>query len=289
MELRREYWKYIESIVTPKEDDENQHSSMKRFWTYITHKRSESSGVAPLHSDGILHSHPVDQVNILNKQFQSAFSTKDTYSSDEFNTRCKLSGQYPSADDLDITENGVLKLLTSINPNKATGPDNLNQLLKELATEIVPILTIIFRKSFDTGEVPSDWRNANVSPVFKKGEKYKAENYRPISLTCICCKLIEHIITSHIMKRADRHNILYPLQHGFRSKRSCETQLIEFVDDITKNMSAGKQTDILIMDVSKAFDKVSHRPLLHKLEHYGIRGNINKWILLVSYPTAHKQ
>jgi hypothetical protein len=135
--------------------------------------------------------------------------------------------------------------------------------------------------------VPSDWRNDNVSPVFKKGEKYKAENYRPISLTCICCKLLEHIITSHIMKHADRLNILYPLQHGFRSKRSCETQLIEFVDDITKNMSAGKQTDILIMDFSKAFDKVSHILLLHKLEHYGIRGNINRWIVSFLYNRTH--
>ena len=104
-------------------------------------------------------------------------SSTYTYSPDEFNTRCKMSGQYPSADELDITENGVLKLLTSINPNKAAWPDNIKpKLLKELATEIAPILTIIFRKSFDTGEVPSDWRNANVSPVFKKGEKYKAEN-----------------------------------------------------------------------------------------------------------------
>ena len=84
---------------------------MKRFWTYIKHKRSESSGVAPLRSDGILHYHPVDQANILNKQFQSGFSTKDTYSPDEFNTRCKMWGQYPPADELDITENGVLKLL----------------------------------------------------------------------------------------------------------------------------------------------------------------------------------
>ena len=157
------------------------------------------------------YSHPIDQANILNKQFQSAFSTKDTYSPDEFNTRCKISGQYPSADELDITENGLMKLLTSINPNKAAGPDNIKpKLLKELATEIAPILTIIFRKSLDTGEVPSDWRNANVSPVLKRGAKYKAENYRPISLTCICCKLLEHIITSHIMKYANRHNILYP-------------------------------------------------------------------------------
>ena len=132
--------------------------------------------------------------------------------------------------------------------------------------------------SLNTGVVPRDWRCANVSPVYKKGEKYIAENYRPISLTCICCKLMEHIVTSHIMSHADNNSILYPLQHGFRSKRSCETQLVEFVQDITCNMAAGKQTDILIRDFSKAFDKVCHSLLVHKLRHYGIKGKVNQWI-----------
>ena len=80
------------------------------------------------------------------------------------------------------------------------------------------------------------------------------------------------------MKHADNHNILYPLRYGFRSKRSCETQLVEFVDDITVNMSNGKQTDILIMDFSKAFDKVNQSLLVYKLNHYGIRGKVNRWI-----------
>ena len=132
--------------------------------------------------------------------------------------------------------------------------------------------------SLETGEVPSDWLTANVTPIYKKGEKYKAENYRPVSLTCICCKLMEHVVTSHIMNHADKNNILYPLQHGFRKNRSCETQLIELIDDLTNNMSSGKQTDILVMDFSKAFDKVCHSLLLHKLDHYGIRGKVNKWI-----------
>ncbi|KAK3106955.1 hypothetical protein FSP39_003887 [Pinctada imbricata] len=84
--------------------------------------------------------------------------------------------------------------------------------------------------------------------------------------------------TSNIMKHADTFNIMYPLQHGFRQRRSCETQLIEFIDDITVNLSEGKQTDTLIIDFSKAFDKVSHSLLLHKLDHYGIRGKTNDWI-----------
>ena len=80
------------------------------------------------------------------------------------------------------------------------------------------------------------------------------------------------------MKHAEDNNILYPLQHGFRSKRSCETQLLECIDDLTKNMANGKQTDLLILDFSKAFDKVGHNLLLHKLNHYGIRGETLEWI-----------
>ena len=105
-------------------------------------------------------------------------------------------------------------------------------LLEELSVEIAPILTILFNKSVTTGIVPSDWRTAHVSPVYEKGQKYNSENYRPISLTCICCKLLEHLIVKHIMSHADTHNILYPLQHGFRTGRSCETQLLEFIDDV---------------------------------------------------------
>jgi hypothetical protein len=126
--------------------------------------------------------------------------------------------------------------------------------------------------------MPAIWKTANICPVFKKGKTFEAINYRPISLTCISCKLMEHIITSHIMKHADTHNILYPLQHGFQKGLSCEIQLMEFVDDITRNIDVGKQTDCLIMDFSKAFDKVSHSLLQHKLDHYGIRGKTGEWI-----------
>ena len=252
---------------------------MKRFWSYIKYKRTDNRGIAPMRQNGLLHSEPTEQANILNKQFQSAFSEKQTYTQQEFHEKCQMEGKYQTAPEINITCAGVMKLLQKLNPNKAAGPDNIRpKVLKELAPELAPILTIIFRKSLETGEIPPDWRLANVSPVYKKGDRHKAENYRPISLTCICCKLMEHIVTSHIMNHADKNNILYPLQHGFRSKRSCETQLIEFVDEITINMSSGKQTDVLIMDFSKAFDKVSHSLLVHKLDHYGIRGKTNTWI-----------
>ena len=279
-EIRRAYWKYIEDIITPDPNDDKKPNCMKRFWTFIKHKRSDGNQIPPLRSNGLLHPDSIGKANILNKQFQSAFSEKENFTDMEFKNRCDMTNNsHPSLQDLNITENEITKLLSNLNPYKAAGPDTItSRVLKELSTDIAPILTTIFRRSYETGDLPDIWKRANVSPIFKKGKRFDAVNYRPVSLTCICCKIIEHIVTSHIMSHADKHNILYPLQHGFRRGLSCETQLINFINDITMNMDAGKQTDCLIMDFSKAFDKVSHSLLTHKLYHYGIRGKTNKWI-----------
>ena len=135
--------------------------------------------------------------------------------------------------DICISEAGVNKLLKGLNPHKASGPDSITpRILKELADDISPILTLIFKQSYDTGELPLIWKSAFVSPIFKKGKRLETINYRPVSLTCISCKLLEHIITSNIMNHADNNKILNPLQHGFRKGLSFETQLVEFTDDI---------------------------------------------------------
>lgn len=182
-------------------------------------------------------------------------------------------------EDITITEPGVLKLLQTLKIHKAPGPDGISpRVLKELAPSIAPMLTMIFKKSYETAEVPSDWREAFVTPIYKKGNKHEAVNYRPVSLTCIACKLMEHIVTSQLMSHAKRYNILYLLQHGFRERRSCETQLLEFIADVTNNTHRGEQTDVLIMDFSKAFDRVSHPKLVKKLASYGVQGKTNAWI-----------
>ena len=143
---------------------------------------------------------------------------------------------YPDSGDINVTNTGVEKLLKNINPHKAAGPDKIGPMVpKQLACEISHILTIIYSISMTAGEIPDDCRTAVTTPAFRKGLKYVPAIYRPISLACICCKVIEHIVTSHIMRHAERNNILYPLQHGFRSKRSCETQLLECLDKRSYN------------------------------------------------------
>ena len=166
---------------------------------------------------------------------------------------------------------GILKMLAGLDPTKAAGPDTVKPIvLRSLKDEVAPMLQIMFQKSLDSRQIPSDWKKAIVTPLFKKGDKCDPANYRTISLTCICCKLMEHIVTSNLTKHLNNHNILYDLQHGFRERRSCETQLIQLVDEIARNLSSGHQTDLILLDFSKAFDKVSHTKLLFKLHQHGI-------------------
>ena len=171
--------------------------------------------------------------------------------------------------------------MKNLNPNKASGPDEISpKLLKELHHEIAPILTKIFKSSLHSGIVPDDWKSALVAPVYKEGPKCKPSNYRPISLTCIASKLMEHILVSNIMTHFDSNDILSPFQHGFRSKHSCETQLISFTQEIFDNLEEGKQTDLIIMDFSKAFDKVDHNLLIYELVNLGVNLKAVSWIKL---------
>ena len=185
----------------------------------------------------------------------------------------------PTMEEFTISCNGILKLLQNLKPFKAAGPDKLKPLLlKELREEIAPIIQIIFERSLQTCKLPADWCKAQVTPIFKKGNKPSAANYRPISLTCILCKVLEHMIASHVVKHLNAHDLLYDLQHGFREKRSCETQHTMLVEDLATNVSKGKQTDLILLDFLKAFDKVNHFKLLWKLHQYEIRGNALAWV-----------
>jgi hypothetical protein len=186
---------------------------------------------------------------------------------------------HPTLDDLTIDVNGVTKLLRNLNPSKASGPDHIpNKILKTCAESIAPPLTCIFNRSIVTGQLPPDWRSANISSIFKKGDRNRAENYRPVSLTSVACKLLEHIICRHLRNHLEKHSILTDKNHGFRSGHSCEIQLLTTMNDLLERYDTGKQTDVAILDFSKAFDTVPHSRLLHKLDHYGIRGPIHQWL-----------
>jgi hypothetical protein len=236
--------------------------------------RKDRVGTAPLKDNGLLVSDPKTKASILNRQYQSVFSREDSS-----NIPAPSDAPSPPMPEIKISRNGILKQLLDLKVNKASGPDLIPpRVLKAAANPISFCLERIFQASLSTGIVPDDWKQANITPVFKKGERFKASNYRPVSLTCICSKLLEHIVVSNLMAHFEEHDILVDCQHGFRSKRSCETQLLSLAQELHQNLEDKEQVDMVVLDFSKAFDKVPHKRLMAKLWNYGVKGNTHGWI-----------
>ena len=133
-------------------------------------------------------------------------------------------------------------------------------MLKECSNEISPSLTALLNKSLTLGKVPQEWKEANVVPVPKKGDIHVVSNYRPISLLSLISKLLEQIVHVHVSEFVE--SSLSNLQHGFRKRRSCVTQLLGVLHDVGKALDSGHETDMIYLDYSKAFDSVSHQNLL---------------------------
>ncbi|KAF2365594.1 Reverse transcriptase domain [Trinorchestia longiramus] len=139
-------------------------------------------------------------------------------------------------------------------------------------------LTNIFNRSLETGITPDDWKRANVTAIFKKRNKQIPNNYRPISLTSVISKTKERLLKVRITKHLNDQNLINDTQHGFREKRSCLTNLLDFFGEVNRIYDRTKAVDLVYLDFQKAFDKVPHERLMAKVEARGMRGNYSRWI-----------
>ena len=139
-------------------------------------------------------------------------------------------------------------------------------------------LAHLFRLTLDTGELPSEWKMAYVSPISKKGSRMSLNNYRPVSLTCAVCKVMEKLVRKALMDHLEENDIVTREQHGFVSGRSCITQLLEVMDSWTEVVDEGGSVNVIYTDFQKAFDSVPHRRLMIKVSACGIRGKLLRWI-----------
>ncbi|GAB0209804.1 mitochondrial enolase superfamily member 1 [Grus japonensis] len=173
----------------------------------------------------------------------------------------------------------VSDLLHHLDTHKSMGPDEIHpRVLRELAEVLTKPISIIYQQSWIIGEVPVDWKLANVTPIHKKGQKEDLGNYRPVSLTLVPGKVMEQIIFSAITRHVQDNHMIRPSQHGFMKGRSCLTNLISFYDKVTCLVDEGKAVDVDYLEFSKAFDIVSHSIFLEKLAAHGLDGCTLCWV-----------
>jgi hypothetical protein len=200
---------------------------------------------------------------LLNNYFASVFTVENEGVPEAED----CNGNEEILENIEINEERVSQAIKIMKLNKAAGTDELpSTFVKRCDKSLFEPLVDIFRKSLDKGEIPEDWKNANVTAIFKKGAKSSLGNYRPVSLTSNICKIMERIIKDDIVNFLEKNQLIFNNQHGFRNKTSCMTNLLEFVEHVAEELDKGEPVDVIYLDFQKAFDKVPHRRLLENSE-----------------------
>jgi hypothetical protein len=249
----------------------------KRLHAYIKLKQTVKDSIRALEDvNGLITTDSEIICQTLNSYFHSVFVVEPHGPLPFFDRRTLFECQH---DALDIDRHTVQCSLEKLDVCKSPGVDSIHpKVLKHCAKAISVPLARIFQLSILQCQIPEIWRKSNVTPIFKKGSKVMASNYRPVSLTSLPGRIFERLIRDHIMKHCISRGIISKSQHGFVFKKACITNLLESLDLMTEAMHEGYATDVIFTDFAKAFDKVPHRRLLLKLRAYGISEHLLAWI-----------
>ena len=249
------------------------HTGQKYFWTAFKRisNKKKNTNIPPIIDDNDYISNFRQKANIFNDFFADQCNILDNGSilpEVNYNTNASIY-------DINITINHIVKIITKMNPKKGGGYDGISVTMLQLcASEVALPLRIIFQKCINTGMFPDAWKYANVQPVHKKKDRQVKSNYRPISLLPICGKMLEKIVFDQVYSYLNSHNLLSKNQSGFRPGDSTIHQLISITSSIYESFENYDETRAVFLDISKAFDKVWHEGIVHKLKCNGISGNL---------------
>ena len=266
-------------------------SNPKKFWKYVQEKLTVKNGIPDLNIPGTETQEDGPQqtksdkqkAEVLNNFFASVFTEEG-----DMNVEMDDKMVNHTLKKLEITQSMVINKLKELKTCKSPGPDYIHpRILKETHLEIAEPICDIFNDTLKYGHIPKEWKKSNITAIFKKGNKAEPGNYRPVSLTCILCKILESIIRDHLMEYMYSNEFFSTQQYGFPPGRSTVLQLLRVLDDWTNALDDEDCIDVIYCDFQKAFDTVPHKRLLYKLKKYGVTGPIHEWIQ--TFLTRRKQ
>ena len=248
----------------------------KRYYRYVQSKSALRGSVGSLKNNDVVLTDSKEKANLLLDYFEKVHRSDNLTQVDSSPLNIDV---VPKMEEILVREPQVLELLESVNVNKSIGVDGIHPLLiRVLANVIAPAVTNLFRLSLLERKLPGDWMGASVTPIHKGGKKEDVGNYRPVSQTAILLKVMEKLLRGFMVSHLTTHNLLSSNQHGFMRKRSCMSNLIAFLDEVTARVDRGEDVEVCYMDFRKAFDSVNHRLLLTKLQGFGLADNLLAWL-----------
>jgi len=248
-------------------------SNIGAFYRYVNKRLGTSSGVGPLRSTstGIIFTDESAKAGMLNDYFSSIF-VDDDGKLPEFVRRVPDS---TCMDSFDVTPDRILYFINKSKPGTSPGPDGIPaSFIKQFKYELLRPVFTLYCHLVAMGQIPAEWKLANITPVLKTGIASDVSNYRPISLTSVFCQLFERVLQEKVLVYLFNNKLISKQQHGFLAKHSTCTQLLETINDWSIALSNSNVVDIMYFDIAKAFDTVSHVKLLHKLQAYGFHGRL---------------
>lgn len=257
-------------------------TNYKYFFKYVKNKATVKAAVGPLvNSAGRVMNSPEEISEALRNQYEEVFSKPlgnwaITDSNSFFNVG---TGQQPMLEEIDLQRHEIVNAIKELKANSAAGPDNFPAvILKNCAVELSVPLHILWCNSMREGIIPQPLKEAKITPIYKGGSRSLPKNYRPVALTSHIIKVFEKVLVKHIVSFLEEGDRMNTGQHGFRGGRSCLSQLLAHHDHVLQALESGNNLDVVYLDFEKAFDKVDHGVLLHKMRDLGIVGAVGRWI-----------